>query len=165
MKSFALIIWIVIVVATAAACRQPDGPMPAVEGDVSNQLGDLTRDLLSFTGGDLQAKQDFLEDLKAFGDGRPGAEQAAVSFGTKVATAVEGRRLTEQVAQQLAHTCWLVIDATELSQRQTEGLQDTLRAHLISAGVPELQVAEVTAEVAVAQKAVSTRPRRWYEMF
>jgi hypothetical protein len=148
-----------------AACRQPDGPMPAAEGDVPNQLGDLSRDLMTLTSSNLQARQDFLDDLKVFGDGRPAAEEAAVNFGTKVASAVEGRSLTEEVAQQLARTCWLVIDATELSERQTEGLQEALRDNLVSAGVPEPQVAEVTAEAAVAQAAVSTRPRRWYEMF
>jgi hypothetical protein len=159
------ILIIVVIGTTAAACRQPDGPMPAAEGDVPNQLGDLSRDLLSFTSGDSQARQDFLEDLKTFGSGRPAAEEAAVRFGTKVASAIEGRTLSEQAAQQLARTCWLVIDATELSERQSADLQETLRTHLVSAGVPEAQAAEVTAEAGVAQKAVSTRPRRWYEMF
>ena len=94
----------VFLALAAAGCRQADGPMPKAEGEVPNRLTDLSRDLLSVAGGEVQAKQDFADDLIVFARERPSGEQATLAFSTRITDVVAGKKLTEQAAQQLAHT-------------------------------------------------------------
>jgi len=77
---------------------------------------------------------------------------------------VASSKLTEQSAQQLARTSWTLVGATEMSERQIRALQAELRSQLASVGIPQDRVDAVVAEVPTVQRAVSTRPRRWYEV-
>jgi hypothetical protein len=73
--------------------------------------------------------------------------------------------LSEQAAQQLAHDLWLAVSAREMSERQVEALQMDLQTVLVSAGVPEANVAPVLEQVEEVQRLVTNRPKRWYEFF
>lgn len=138
--------------------------MPQATGDVPNRLGDLSRDLLSVAGGEQQARQDFVDDLKVFA--RSPATAAAVEpFSQHFAEAVSGTKLTEQGAQQLAHSAWTVVAATELSSRQIDALEAEVKTNLVSAGVAADRATSVAADAKAVQQAISTRPRRWYELF
>ena len=150
---------------SAAGCRQPDGPLPTPKGEeVPNRLADLSRDLMAVARGETQAKQDFADDLRVFAR-TPGGEKVAVEFGLGLGDAVHGAKLTEQSAQQLAHTSWTVVGATELSERQSKALVADLKSQLLALGVPEDKSAAASAQVEAVQKTISTRPRRWYEIF
>jgi len=85
-------------------------------------------------------------------------------FAGRFADAVASAKLTEQSAQQLARTSWTLVGATEMSERQIRALQAELRSQLASVGIPQDRVDAVVAEVPTVQRAVSTRPRRWYEV-
>jgi hypothetical protein len=138
--------------------------MPRAEGEIPNRLGDLSRDLQAIAGGDQQARQDFVDDLKVFTRAQS-ASTAVEPFGRRVADAVADAKLNEQAAQQLAHTTWTVVAATELSERQIDALQTELKTNLVTAGVPAERAETVAADVSVVQKTITTRPRRWYEVF
>ena len=147
-----------------AGCRQADGPMPAPQGDAPNRIADISRDLRSVAGRDTQARQDLEDDLVTFveeSDLRP----AVAALSAQTADLVTGKNLTEQQAQRLAHHLWTSVAARELSQRQMETLQNEMNALLVEIGAPEGNAQTVSAQVGEVQKLVTTRPRRWYEVF
>ena len=145
-------------------CRQADGELPTPQGEMPNRIGDISRDLRSVAGGDTQARQDLSDDLVAFVEAdelHPALEQLA----RQTSDVISGRNLSEQQAQRLAHHLWTTVAARELSQRQVETLQNEVNALLVEIGAPEGSAQTVSAQVGEVQKLVSTRPRRWYEMF
>jgi len=83
----------------------------------------------------------------------------------RTATVVAGRTLNEQTAGRLAHSLWQTIWARQVSERQTEALQNEIQSTLVSIGVVEEQARQVAAQAGEVQKIVSARPRRWYELF
>jgi hypothetical protein len=165
MKSHVPVFLLMALAVTAAGCRQPDGALPTPKGEeVPNRLADLSRDLMAVGRGETQARQDFADDLRVFTK-TPGGEKAAVEFGLSLGDAVLGAKVTEQSAQQLAHTSWTVVGATELSERQSQALVADVKSQLLALGVPEDKSAAAAAKVETVQKTISTRPRRWYEIF
>ena len=83
----------------------------------------------------------------------------------RTATVVAGRTLTEPTAGRLAHSLWMTIWARQVSERQTEALQNDIQSILVSIGVVEEQARQVAAQAGEVQKIVSAHPRRWYELF
>ena len=155
---------IVIASLAIAGCRQADGPMPSPEGEVPNRLVDISRDLMSVSRGDTQARQDLAEDLRVF-VGRQEAVPAADELARRTSEVVDGKTLNDQNAERLAHHLWTAAAAREMSQRQVESLQNDLHALLVSVGVPEDNALNVASQAGEVQKLVTTRGRRWYEFF
>jgi hypothetical protein len=163
-RASAFAIVILVIVLQAVACRQNDGLMPEPDGDIPDRLNDLSRDLLSVAARVPQARQEFADDLRVFGDDTAG-EQAIGAFADRVAVAVEGAALTEQSARQLAHALWVAVDGTDMSERQIETAQNDLRGQLATAGVAPERSEAIAAEVVNVQAVVNTRERQWYELF
>ncbi len=157
---------LVILVATlAGACRQPDGVTPVLDAENADRIRDLGRDLALVATGDASAHQDFADDLVVFVDPHaPGVQTAVHDFALHLAGAVALAKLTDQAAQQIARTSWVVIGSTEQSDRQIRAVQAELRSQLAAVGIPQDRVDAVVAEVPTVQRAVTTRPRRWYEV-
>lgn len=147
------------------ACRQADGPLPAASGEVPNRLHDIGRDLQSVAGGEAQARQDLIDDVVIFVESYADARPALETLSTSTADVVAGKTLSDQDAQRLAHQLWTSAAARELSEKQVEGLQNDMQALLVSIGVPEDRAQGVAAQAGEVQKRVTTRPRRWYEVF
>ena len=149
----------------AGACRQADGPMPAPDQNVKEELVDVARDLQNVAASsDPQAPQDLADDLVKYAQ-RPSARPAVSELSQRAASVIVGVKLTEQDAQRLAHTLWLSVAARELSERQIETLQTDVQSQLTSLGVAEGSAQQVAAQVGDVQGVVTNRPRRWYEMF
>ena len=155
---------LVIVSLSIAGCRQADGPMPAPEGEVPNRLVDISRDLMSVSRGDTQARDDLADDLRVFVS-RKEAIPATDELARRTAAVVDGKTLNDQNAEQLAHHLWTAAAAREMSQRQVESLQNDVHALLVSIGVPEDNAVNVASQAGEVQKVVTTRERRWYEFF
>jgi hypothetical protein len=156
---------IVVVVLMVSGCRQPDGEVPTPNETVQEELGDVTRDLTYIASGrDPQAPQDLTEDLRKYAV-RPSAASAVDELSRRTAQAVAGSRLTEQSAQRLTHNLWLSVAARDLSERQVEALQNDVQALLMSIGIAEDRAHDVALQVGEVQRAVTNRPRRWYELF
>jgi hypothetical protein len=155
----------VIAGLSLGACRQADGPIPAPNQTVQEELVDVTRDLQNIAASrDPQAPQDLADDLRKYAprrDARPAVDQ----LSGRTASVLGGVTLTEQAAQRLAHNLWLSVAARELSERQIDMLQNDVQSLLISLGVAEQNAQQVAALVGDVQGAVTDRPRRWYELF
>ena len=155
---------IILAASLTGACRQPDGSIPALDEDSSNRVGDLGNDLQAIARGEASAHKDLADGLAAEVEGSGERLAVVQEFAGRLADAVASAKLTEQSAQQLAHTSWTLMRATELSERQTRALQAELRSQLSAIGVSADLADAVVADVPPVQRAVTTRPRRWYEV-
>jgi len=165
MKSGLRFALILMLLPVAAACRQPDGPMPTPSRDAQEDLSDISRDLTYIaTGSDPAAPTDLAYDLRKYTEEEDGI-RAVEELSRRTASAVANKKLPEQTAQRLAHTLWLSIAAVELSDRQVEGLQNDTQSMLMSIGVADTQAEQVAAQVGEVQRAITRRQRRWYEWF
>ncbi len=165
MRSRARYVLIVMAGLSFGACRQADGPVPAPNANVQEELVDVTRGLENVASGrDPQAPKDLADDLRKYASG-PDAAPAVDQLSQRTASVLSGVNLSEQDAQRLAHTLWLSVAARDLSERQIETLQNDMQALLISVGVAQENAQQVAAQVGEVQGAVTDRPRRWYELF
>jgi hypothetical protein len=155
----------IVVLLAGAGCRQPDGAVPTPSPDAKEDLSDISKDLTYIaTGSDPAAPDDLAYDLRKYTE-RENGIRAVDELSRRTASAVAGKKLPEQTAQRLAHTLWLSIVATEISDRQVEGLQNDTQSMLMSIGVVDQQAEQVAAQVGEVQRAVTERVRRWYEWF
>ena len=151
-------------VLMVSGCRQPDGPVPTPNDNVQEELVDVSRDLQNIAAGrDPEALQDLAADLSKYAG--PTAKPTVEELSRRTASAVAGTELTEQAAQRLTHNLWLAITARDISERQIESLQNDTQSLLMSIGVAEDPAHEVALQVGEVQRAVTDRPRRWYELF
>jgi hypothetical protein len=161
-----MLLAIVLVAAFATACRQPDGTVPALDDQTTNRISDLGRDLQAVARGESDAKKAFADDLAVFADeDEPETLDAVRGFAVRLGDALVSAKLNDQSAEQIAQTSWKLVGATELSDRQVKGLQGELRSQLTSVGTPQDRADAVVAEMPTVQRAVTTRPRRWFEVF
>jgi len=165
MRSRARYVLIVIAGLSLGACRQADGPIPAPNQNVQEELVDVTRDLQNIAASrDPQAPTDLAADLRKYAQ-RPDARPAVDQLSLRTASVLPGVNLPEQAAQRLAHDLWLSVAARDLSERQIETLQNDVQSLLMSVGVAEENAQQVAAQVGDVQGVVTDRPRRWYELF
>jgi hypothetical protein len=156
---------IIILPLVAAGCRQPDGPVPTPNENAQDDLYDISRDLTYIaTGSDPAAPNDLTDDLRKYVT-RDEAVPVVEELSRRTAGVLANKKLPEQTAQRLAHTLWLSIAATEISERQIEGLQNDTQSMLVSVGVADTEAEQVAAQVGEVQRAVTRRQRRWYEWF
>ena len=164
MRSSTAFIAVLCATLLASACRQADGPVPAPDANVQEELRDVTKDLLSVASKDPQAPANLASDIGKYTDD-PTERPAVEELTRRVSRVLPGSKLTEQVAQRLAVDLWATVAARQNSERQTEALQNDVQSLLMSAGIAEPQAQEVAAQVGDVQRAVNDRPRRWYELF
>ncbi len=145
-------------------CRQPDGPLPAAEGEVPNRLADISRDLQSVASGQADATGDLTDDLRVFGD-KPGAAAAIDELSRGVARALSGKTLAEDRAMQLSRHLWTTVAARQLSEKQVETLRNDVQSTLVAIGAAEPSARGVAAQAGEVQRQVADRNRRWYELY
>ena len=151
--------------ASVSACRQADGSVPTPSAETQEELIDVSRDLQYIASGrDPAAPKYLASDLRKYAR-RATARPAVEELAQRTAAAVTGVTLGEQDAQRLTHNLWLTVAAREISERQVEGLQSDMQALLLSVGVPQNRAEPVAAQMGEVQRAVTDRPRRWYELF
>jgi len=155
----------VAVALSAAGCRMADGPLPAPSSEDQNRLDDLRRDLGNLVGGNAEARQDFTDDLMVFV--KPGSKpQPAINeLARLVADAAVASQLKEASAPPLLRHVWTAVVARELSERQIATLQADVKTTLAGLSVPEPSAQAIASQIVVVQKAVTTRERKWYEVF
>ncbi len=138
--------------------------MPEATEEAMNRTFDISRDLLNVAGGDAQAPAEFAEALSVFALGEDGIIATRELAGA-VGAAVAGLEITEEQSLQVANSLWLVVAGRELSEGQMTVVRESLRADLVAAGAAEASAEAAASEAGETQAAVSTRPRRWYEVF
>ena len=165
MRSRARIVVVVMVGLSLGACRQADGPMPTPSADVLEELPDVARDLQNIASArDPQARQDLADDLRKYTEA-PDVLSAVDILSQRASTVLAGVDLQDEEAQRLAHTLWLTVVASELSESQMETLREDVLSLLLAEGIAENSAQEFVAQMGELQGAVAARPRRWYELF
>jgi hypothetical protein len=158
---------VVFIIATAAglgACRQADGPIPAPNATVREELVDVRRDLQNIAGKNPTAPAEFADDIRKYAR-RPAAVPAIEELARRTTTVLQGKKVSDQAAERLAQSLWTSLAATEISERQVESLQNDVHSQLVAIGVSEENAQQVAAQIGEVQKAATDRPRRWYEWF
>jgi len=146
-----------------AACRQPDGPLPAETVEDPNRLYDVSRDLLNISGGDPNGTAEFVNDVMVWGG--DASVEPTKELGRRFTVALKGTRLSEPSAAQLARHVWITAAGRELSSRQVERLREDVRTLLISAGATEDAAKSAADQVGEVQAAVTLKRRRWFQLF
>ena len=156
---------IVLFAVVLGGCRQADGPIPTPNPTVQEELEDVRHDLEYIaSGGDPEAPKYLTDDLRRYVH-RSTAFSTVDELSRRTTTAVAGSPLTAQAAQRLALNLWLSVASLENSERQIESMQNDMQALLMSVGIAEDKAQQVAAQVGEVQRAVTDRPRRWYELF
>jgi hypothetical protein len=147
-------------------CRQADGPLPLATEEASNRVTDISRDLLAVAAGSESAVADLVDDLIVFAfDENDETVTASTGLARSLVEALQGTQLSEEQSAQLAYNVWLVMVATEFSQNQMIQIRDELLADLLAVGAIMENTEAVAVQVNEVQQHVSTRSRRWYEVF
>jgi hypothetical protein len=152
----------VLLLLSASACSQSDGPLPVADDETADRLKDLTKDLLNVAGGDRTAPQELSDDVAEFVE-TPPAVAAARALATRTTTALRNTKLTNAQAARLANDIWIAVAATQLSSNQQKSIQADAKTQLASAGAAADNGQAVADAIGAAQKTVTTRKRRWYE--
>jgi hypothetical protein len=137
--------------------------MPEATESVANELGDISRDLQNVAYQSPSGSQDLSDDISHYAQGTQGGETAAQELAHRLAQALSGKMFKIAQAMPVAHTAWVAVAARQLSQQQIDNLKNDMKSELIALGVNEQQAQSVADQVAVVQKAVTARQRRWYE--
>jgi len=159
--------WIGYVLCVAAivssGCRQPDGPVPQPTREEQNEIGDVSRDLLSVAGGDKQAQQDLSDDLANFSP-YDAATRFAPQMAARLSRALTGRKVTDEQARAISQQMFVAFSANKLAARQITGIQEEIRKHLAQIGTPEPDIVAVVNQIASVQAAINEAPKRWYQV-
>lgn len=148
----------------AAACRQPDGPIPTPSREQRNEIGDIARDMQNLVNRDAEAPADLANDINKYGQTEEAVAQSQ-ELARRLVAALPGARLDDATADRVAHTLWLALTATELSTRQVDALEAELTQLLTSAGVPQERAESVAQQLGEVQREVTNNPKRWYQLF
>jgi hypothetical protein len=164
MRSLWRFVLLVVVAASAAACRQSDGPIPTPNREQNNEIGDIARDLINVANKDPQAPDELRSDLAKYAQNAE-AEQRMRELADAVLQAVAGARLDPQSAENVAGKLWLGLNARDLSERQVKALGEEMTRALASTGVPEDRAQSIGDRLGAVQKTITANPRRWYQVF
>jgi hypothetical protein len=146
---------------TAAGCRQPDGTMPSPQGDQTNRIGDISRDLQNLAAKDVNAPNELYDDL-TYLEATPRPEPRLRELSQALATALGGTKLSDEDATAIANHLFVAVSGRELSEAQVEQVGDDLRASLVGVGA-DAQAAERAAVATTALAGeVSENKKRWY---
>ena len=127
MKSPLIVAIILLSALTLAGCRQADGPLPQADANTQEELLDVQHDLQNIAGGDPNGPRDLEHDVTKYAR-KPEEVPSITELTRRTATVVAGRTLNEQTAGRLAHSLWQTIWARQVSERQTEALQNEIGA-------------------------------------
>lgn len=148
-----------------AGCRQPDGPLPPEGAEDPSRRADLTRDLLAIARGDADGRREFSDDLKVWGTTSNDVWQPGDDLAARLSTALEGKTLTDDQAAQLARQFWIAAAGRELSARQIDRLGEDVKGLLTAVGATAAAAESVAEQVGTMQQAVTTKRRRWFQLF
>ena len=154
----------IVLLVSAAACRQPDGPMPEPTAEEQNKIGDVSRDLLAVTSKSPSAVQDLTDDLANFAAGDEGARHGR-EMAKRLAASLEGTKLSEEAAHQIARDLFVAFSARELSKTQVAKLRENLGSVFVKTGVQQASAEPVLEHVEVVQADVTTAKPRWWQFF
>jgi hypothetical protein len=154
----------IVILVSAAGCRQPDGPIPKPSAEEENKIGDVSRDLLAVKARAASAVKELSEDLANFAPTNEGARHGG-EMARRLAASLEGTKLSEDAAREIARDLFIAFSARELSRRQVTTLRDSLGSVLSQTGVQQATATSVLEGVDQVQADLTTLKRRWWQFF
>jgi hypothetical protein len=146
---------------TIAGCRQPDGTMPAPQGDQTNRIGDISRDLQNLAAKDVNAPDELYDDL-TYLEATPRPEPRLRELSQSLATALGGTKLSDEDANTIANHLFVAVSGRDLSEAQVQKVGDDLRASLVGVGASEQAADRAAAATTALAGEVSENKKRWY---
>ena len=146
---------------TIAGCRQPDGTLPAPQGDQTNRIQDISRDLQNLAAKDANAPSELYDDL-TYLEATPRPEPPLRELSQALASALGGTKLSDEDANTIANHLFVAVSGRDLSEAQVQKVGDDLRASLVEVGAnPQAAERAAVATTALAGE-VSENKKRWY---
>jgi len=150
-----------VALLTLAGCRQPDGSVPAPQGEQTNRIDDISRDLQNVARNDSNAPAELLDDL-TYLESVPRPPERLKELGDALSAALRGAKLPDTEAKRVATLLFQMVNARDLSESQIAQIGTDLRAALVMAGAtPEAADRVALAGAALAGE-VTQNKKRWY---
>ena len=151
-------------IVALGGCRQPDGPVPqpATEEQV-NKTRDVSRDLLNVASRSPGAVEDLKANLLNLEE-RNVPAPLIDKVAQRLETALAGKKLSEDLAQNLATKLFVARTAKELSKRQIDDLRGDIGQLLVNVGTDRSPAERVGDAIEEMQLAVTTKLRRWWHL-
>jgi hypothetical protein len=150
-----------VLLLTLAGCRQPEGALPAPEGEQTNRIDDISRDLQNIANNDGNAPAELLDDLTYLQSAPPPPAQLK-ALADALAGALRGADLSDEDAKRLAMLIFQMVAASELNQAQIAQIGSDLRAALVKAGATPEAADRVSAAGSALAGEVTENKKRWY---
>jgi hypothetical protein len=149
------------VLLTLAGCRQPEGAMPAPQGEQPNRIDDISRDLQNVARNDSNAPAELLDDLTSL-EAVPRPPERLKALADTLTTALRGSKLPDEEAKRVATLVFQLVAARELNETQIAQIGSELRDALVKVGAtPERAQPAAAAAMALASE-VTENKKRWY---
>jgi hypothetical protein len=151
----------VLLALTLAGCRQPEGSMPAPQGEQNNRIDDISRDLQNLANSDANAPAELLDDL-TYLEPVPRPPARLKELADSLAVALRGTKLPDAEARQMATLVFQLVAARDMSESQIAQVGSNLRDALVKAGgQPEPAERAAAAGVTLAGE-ITQNKKRWY---
>lgn len=161
MRSTARAAAALMIVLAAAGCRQPDGAVPAPQGDQTNRIEDISRDLQNVANRDANAPAELLDDL-TYLEPVPRPPAQLKEFADSLAAALGGAKLPDPEARQMATLVFQLVAARDMSEAQIEQVATDLRELLVKVGAMPQPADRAAAAGSALAGEVTQNQKRWY---
>lgn len=161
MRSTARAAAALMIVLAAAGCRQPDGVVPAPQGDQTNRIEDISRDLQNVANRDANAPAELLDDL-TYLEPVPRPPAQLKEFADSLAVALGGAKLPDPEARQMATLVFQLVAARDMSEAQIEQVATDLRELLVKVGAMPQPADRAAAAGSALAGEVTQNQKRWY---
>jgi hypothetical protein len=146
---------------TLTGCRQPDGAIPAPQGEQTNRIDDISRDLQNLANKDANAPAELLDDL-TYLEPVPRPPARLKELADSLAAALGGATLPDAEARQVATLVFQLVAARDMSESQIEQTAMELRELLVKVGAMPQPADRVAAAGSALAGEVTQNKKRWY---
>lgn len=150
-----------VVLLTLAGCRQPDGSMPAPQGEQTNRVDDISRDLQNVARGDSNAPAELLDDLTDL-ESVPRPPARLKELADALSVALRGAKLPDPDAKRISTLIFQMVAARELSEVQIAQTGSDLRDALVKVGATPAAADSVSSAGSALAGEVTENKKRWY---
>ena len=142
-------------------CRQPDGAMPEPQGEQTNRIDDISRDLQNLANGDASAPAELLDDL-TYLESVPRPPGPLKALADSLAVALRGAKLPDTEARQMATLVFQLVAAQDMSESQIAQVSSGLRDAVVNAGGQADAAERAAAAGSALAGEMSQNKKRWY---
>ena len=150
-----------LLLTTLTGCRQPDGTMPAPQGEQNNRIDDISRDLQNVARNDSNAPAELLDDL-TYLEAVPRPPERLKELADGLSEALRGAKLPDAEAKRVATLVFEMVAARDLSEAQIAQIGTDLREALVKLGSTPQAADRVSSAGSALASEVTENKKRWY---